>query len=167
MVLLRANRRKRRRQSRKFFLKKNKSARASGFMLKLNKLTNKNFILYIMISNQTYLNVADNSGPKELMVIHVFKNSAVNIGDKVIAVVKDAIPNMALKKGAIVTALIVRTKKGIRRKGNSWVRFQDNAAVIVQKETGNPRGSRIFGVIPREIKNLGFTKIIALAPEIV
>ena len=101
------------------------------------------------------------------MVIHIFKNSAVNIGDKVIAVVKDAIPNMTLKKADIVTALIVRTKKGIRRKGNSWIRFQDNAAVIIQKETGNPRGTRIFGLIPKEIKNLGFSKIIALAPEIV
>ena len=119
-----------------------------------------------MISNQTYLKVADNSGARELMVIHTFKPSAANIGDKVIAVVKDAIPNMALKKADIVTALIVRTKKGIRRDA-IWIRFQDNAAVIIQKESGNPRGSRIFGAMPKELRTLGFTKIIALAPEIV
>ena len=119
-----------------------------------------------MISNQTYLKVADNSGARQVMVIHVFKKKAANIGDKVIAVVKDAIPNMALKKADVVTALIVRTKKGIRRNA-MWIKFEDNAAVIIQKESGNPRGSRIFGVIPEELRTLGFTKIIALAPEVV
>ena len=98
-----------------------------------------------MVQPQTFLKVADNTGAREIMVIHVLKSQTANIGDKVIAVVKDALPNMSLKRSEIVTAVIVRTKKGIRRNG-TWIRFQDNAAVIVQKESGNPRGSRIVRV---------------------
>ena len=118
-----------------------------------------------MVTNQSYLKVADNTGAREIMVIHIFNKSSANIGDKVVAVVKEALPNMALKKSDVVQALIVRTKKGIRRKG-TWIRFQDNAAVIVQKESGNPRGSRIFGALPRELRDRGYLKIISLAPEV-
>ena len=118
-----------------------------------------------MVSNQTYLKVADNTGAREIMVIHVFNGSSANVGDKVVAVVKEALPNMALKKSDVVQALVVRTKKGIRRNG-TWIRFQDNAAVIIQKESGNPRGSRIFGALPRELRDRGYLKIISLAPEV-
>lgn len=118
-----------------------------------------------MIIEQSRLNVADNSGARELKVIHVLDSQIANIGDKVIAVVKEALPNMAIKKADIVTAVIVRTKKGINRNG-TWIRFQDNAGVIIQKESGNPRGSWIFGAIPKELWGLGFTKIISLAAEI-
>lgn len=118
-----------------------------------------------MIQSQSYLKVADNTGAREIMVIHVLESQIANIGDKVIAVVKEALPNMAIKKADIVTAVVVRTKKGISRNG-TWIRFQDNAGVIIQKESGNPRGSRIFGAIPKELRGLGFTKIISLASEI-
>nr|YP_010260932.1 ribosomal protein L14 [Cephaleuros virescens]UIB38686.1 ribosomal protein L14 [Cephaleuros virescens] len=118
-----------------------------------------------MITNQSYLKVADNRGAKEVMVIHVMNSQIANIGDKVVAVVKEALPNMTIKKSDVVTAVVVRTKKGINRNG-TWIRFQDNAGVIIQKESGNPRGSRIFGGIPKELRALGFTKIVSLASDI-
>lgn len=118
-----------------------------------------------MIQPQSYLVVADNSGARQIKVIHVLHSQVANIGDKVIAVVKEALPNMSIKKADIVTAVVVWTKKGISRNG-TWIRFQDNAGVIIQKESGNPRGSRIFGAIPKELRGLGFTKIISLASEI-
>ena len=113
-----------------------------------------------MIQPQSYLNVADNSGAKKLMCIRVLsKNQSqfANIGDIIIAVVKDAIPNMPLKKSDIVQAVIVRTCKGLRR--------DDNAAGIITKE-GNPRGTRVFGPIARELRDRNFTKIVSLAPEV-
>ncbi len=121
-----------------------------------------------MIKPQTYLNVADNSGARQLMCIRVLGGSfreSGNIGNIIIAVVKDALPNMPIKKSDIVRAVIVRTKKGLRRSNGMNLRFDDNAAVIVNKE-GNPRGTRVFGPIARELRDLNFTKIVSLAPEV-
>lgn len=122
-----------------------------------------------MIQPQTYLNVADNSGARQLMCIRVLgrnKHQVGTIGDVIIAVVKEALPNMPLKKSEIVRAVIVRTCKGLRRDNGMSIRFDDNAAVIVNKD-GNPRGTRVFGPIARELRDRQFTKIISLAPEVV
>jgi large subunit ribosomal protein L14 len=122
-----------------------------------------------MIQPQTYLKVADNTGAKKLMCIRVLagnQNQSANIGDIIVAVVKDAIPNMPFKKADIVQAVIVRTKKGLKRQNGTFIRFDDNAAVIINKE-GNPRGTRVFGPIARELRDKNFTKIISLAPEVV
>lgn len=121
-----------------------------------------------MIQSQTYLTVADNTGAKELMCIRVLGNNRkyAGVGDIVIAVVKKALPNMALKKSAIVRAVIVRTRKGIHRKDGMTIRFDDNAAVIITP-TNNPKGTRVFGPIAREIRDKKFTKIISLANEVI
>ncbi len=121
-----------------------------------------------MIQPQSFLNVADNSGARKLMCIRVLggtQKQSANIGDIIIAVVKDAIPNMALKKSDIVTAVIVRTCKGLRRNNGMTIRFDDNAAVIINKEN-NPRGTRVFGPVARELRDRNFTKIVSLAPEV-
>jgi large subunit ribosomal protein L14 len=120
-----------------------------------------------MIKPQTYLNVADNSGARKLMCIRVLGGArqTAKIGDIIIAVVKDALPNMPLKKSDVVRAVIVRTNKGVRRENGMSLRFDDNAAVIVNKE-GNPRGTRVFGPIARELRDRNFTKIVSLAPEV-
>jgi len=125
-----------------------------------------------MIKPLSYLNVADNSGARKLMCIRVLGGSHRdfgNIGDIIIAVVKDAIPNMALKKSDIIRAVIVRTKKGVQRENGMNIRFDDNAAVIINKE-GNPRGTRVFGPIARELRDgkiqNNFAKIVSLAPEV-
>jgi large subunit ribosomal protein L14 len=118
-----------------------------------------------MIQTQTYLTVADNSGAKEVMCIQVLGGKYATIGDIVIAVVKDAIPNMPIKKSDVVRAVVVRTCKGLRRQNGMSIRFDDNAAVIVNKE-GNPRGSRVFGPIARELRDKNFMKIVSLAPEV-
>lgn len=122
-----------------------------------------------MIQPQTYLNVADNTGAKKLMCIRVLggnQKQSANIGDIIIAVVKDAIPNMPFKKSDIVRAVIVRTKKGLHRTNGTAIRFDDNAAVIINKE-GTPRGTRVFGPIARELRDKNFMKIVSLAPEVV
>lgn len=122
-----------------------------------------------MIQPQTYLNVADNTGAKKLMCIRVLggnQKQSANIGDIIIAVVKDAIPNMPFKKSDIVRAVIVRTRKGLKRDNGTAIRFDDNAAVIINKE-GTPRGTRVFGPIARELRDRNFTKIVSLAPEVV
>jgi large subunit ribosomal protein L14 len=122
-----------------------------------------------MIQPQSYLNVADNSGAKKLMCIQILGGSQrkfANIGDIIIAVVKDAIPNMPLKRSEVVRAVIVRTCKGLKRENGMTIRFDDNAAVIVNKE-GVPRGTRVFGPVARELRDLAFTKIVSLAPEVV
>ena len=122
-----------------------------------------------MIQPQTYLNVADNSGARKLMCIRGLgrnQNQVGSIGDVIIAVVKEALPNMQLKKSEIVRAVIVRTCKGLRRENGMSIRFDDNAAVIVNKD-GNPRGTRVFGPVARELRDRQFTKIISLAPEVV
>lgn len=126
------------------------------------------FILSSMIKPQTYLNVADNSGARKLMCIRVLGGGKkiANIGDIIVAVVKDALPNMPLKKSDVVKAVIVRTSQGIRRENGMALRFDDNAAVIINKE-GNPRGTRVFGPIARELRDRNFTKIVSLAPEVI
>ena len=122
-----------------------------------------------MIQPQTYLNVADNSGARKLMCIRVLggnQKQSANIGDIIIAVVKDAVPNMALKKSDIVRAVIVRTCKGLRRTNGMTIRFDDNAAVVINKEN-NPRGTRVFGPVARELRDRNFIKIVSLAPEVI
>jgi len=121
-----------------------------------------------MIRPQSYLNVADNSGARKVMCIRVLGGGkqTAEIGDVIIAVVKDALPNMPLKKSDVVRAVIVRTTKGVRRENGLMLRFDNNAAVIINKE-GNPRGTRVFGPIARELRDSNFTKIVSLAPEVV
>lgn len=120
-----------------------------------------------MIQQETYLNVADNSGARKLMCIRVLGGNRryAGVGDIVVAVVKDAIPNMAVKKSDVVTAVIVRTRKTLRRESGMSIRFDDNAAVIINKD-GNPRGTRVFGPVARELRDKNFTKIVSLAPEV-
>uniref|UniRef100_UPI00300271AE ribosomal protein L14 n=1 Tax=Prototheca fontanea TaxID=2836215 RepID=UPI00300271AE len=121
-----------------------------------------------MIQPQTYLRVADNTGAREIMCIRVLggaKQNAAGVGDIIIAVVKKAIPNMLIKKSDIVRAVIVRTKKNLHREDGTSIRFDDNAAVIITKEL-NPRGSRVFGPVARELRDKNFIKIISLAPEV-
>ena len=120
-----------------------------------------------MIQNQTYLKVADNSGAKEIMCIRILGGNRkyATIGDVIIGVVKDAIPNMPIKRSDVVRAVIMRTKNTIRRKEGMSIRFDDNAAVIINKEN-NPRGTRVFGPVARELRDKNFTKIISLAPEV-
>jgi large subunit ribosomal protein L14 len=121
-----------------------------------------------MIQPQTYLTVADNTGAKKLMCIRVLGNNrkSANIGDVIIGVVKDAIPNMAIKRSNIVRAVIVRTRKTLKRADGMGIRFDDNAAVIINAEN-NPRGTRVFGPVAREIREKKFTKIISLAAEVI
>jgi large subunit ribosomal protein L14 len=121
-----------------------------------------------MIQTQSYLSVADNSGARKLMCIQVLggnNRQYATIGDIIVAVVKDAIPNMPLKKSDVVRAVVVRTRKGLRRENGMSIRFDDNAAVVINKE-GNPRGTRVFGPIARELRDRNFTKIVSLAPEV-
>ncbi|WP_008312949.1 50S ribosomal protein L14 [Leptolyngbya sp. PCC 6406] len=120
-----------------------------------------------MIQQETYLNVADNSGARKLLCIRVLGGNRryAGVGDVVIAVVKDAIPNMAVKKSDVVRAVIVRTKKGLRRSSGMSIRFDDNAAVLINND-GNPRGTRVFGPVARELRDKSFTKIVSLAPEV-
>ena len=121
-----------------------------------------------MIQPQTYSNVADNSGAKKLMCIRITGTSNrryANIGDIIIAVVKEAIPNMPVKRSEIVRAVVVRTRKEFERTNGSIIKFDDNAAVVINRE-GNPRGTRVFGPIARELRESDFAKIISLAPEV-
>ena len=120
-----------------------------------------------MIYPQTILTVADNTGAKKVMCIRVLGGNKkyAKIGDTIIAVVKEAIPNMPIKRSDIVRAIVVRTKKTIRRPDGMYIRFDDNAAVIVNMEN-NPRGTRVFGPVAREIRDKNFSKIVSLAPEV-
>ncbi len=121
-----------------------------------------------MIQQESRLNIADNSGAREVLVIKVLggtRRRYANIGDVVTVTVKKAAPNSAVKKGEIVKAVIVRTKTGLRRKDGSYIKFDDNAAVII-KEDLNPRGTRIFGPVARELREKNFMRIISLAPEV-
>lgn len=116
------------------------------------------------------LAVADNSGAKKLQVIRVlggYKKRYARVGDVVTAVVKVAVPHSGVKKGQVVHAVIVRTRKETRREDGSYIRFDENAAVIIDKKTKEPKATRIFGPIARELRGLGFNKIISLAPEVV
>jgi len=121
-----------------------------------------------MIQQQTRLKVADNTGAKELMCIRCLGGSHrkyARVGDVIIASVKSAIPNGVVKKGDVVKAVIVRTKQPIRRPDGSYVRFDENAAVII-REDKNPKGTRIFGPIARELRDKDYMKILSLAPEV-
>jgi len=115
------------------------------------------------------LNVADNSGAKKIMCIQVLggsKRRYARVGDVIVASVKEAIPNSNVAKGTVVKAVVVRTKKEIRRKDGSYVRFDDNAAVVIDNN-GDPRGTRIFGPVARELREKRFMRIVSLAPEVV
>lgn len=118
-----------------------------------------------MIQPQTYLQVADNSGARKLMCIHVLNRQYGNIGDAIIAVVKDALPNMPVKKAEVVRAVVVRTAHTVQRDNGMSIRFDENAAVLINKD-GNPRGTRVFGPIARELRDRDFMKIVSLAPEV-
>ena len=121
-----------------------------------------------MVQMQSYLKVADNTGAKELMCIRVLGGSRkkyAGIGDVIVASVKKAAPASNVKKGEVVKAVIVRSAKGIRRDDGTYIRFDDNAAVII-KEDKNPRGTRIFGPVARELREREYTKILSLAPEV-
>ena len=121
-----------------------------------------------MIQVQTELQVADNTGAKKIMCIRVLGNNRkyAAVGDVIIGVVKEALPNMAVKRSSVIRAVVVRTKKTIKRQDGMGVRFDDNAAVIINTEN-NPRGTRVFGPVAREIREKNFTKIISLANEVV
>ena len=121
-----------------------------------------------MIQMQTYLKVADNTGAKELMCIRVLGGSRkryANIGDVVVASVKKAAPGGQVKKGEVVKAVIVRSAKGLRREDGTYIRFDENAAVII-KEDKNPKGTRIFGPVARDLREKEYMKILSLAPEV-
>ena len=120
-----------------------------------------------MIQPQTILNIADNTGAKKILCIRVLGGNKkyANIGDIIIGVVKESLPRMAVKRSDIVRAVVVRTKKSIRRKNGMLIRFDDNAAVILNSEN-NPRGTRIFGPVARELREKNFMKIVSLAPEV-
>ncbi len=121
-----------------------------------------------MIQQESILNVADNSGAKKILVIRIMGGSRRkigSIGDVVIGTVKEAIPRAEVKKSEIVRAVIVRTKKEVRRRDGSYIRFDDNAAVLISKDN-EPRGTRIFGPVARELREKGYMKIISLAPEV-
>ena len=121
-----------------------------------------------MIQQQTRLNVGDNTGAKEIMCIRVLGGSFrryANIGDIIVAAVKSATPGGQVKKGDVVKAVVVRSKKGLRRPAGSYIRFDENAAVII-KDDKTPRGTRIFGPVARELRDYDFMKIISLAPEV-
>ena len=122
-----------------------------------------------MIQQETFLKVADNTGAKEIKCIRVLGGSTRkfgNIGDVIVASVRKAAPGGTVKKGDVVKAVIVRTKRGVRREDGSYVRFDENAAVII-KEDKNPRGTRIFGPVARELREKDFMKILSLAPEVI
>lgn len=121
-----------------------------------------------MIQPQTRLNVADNTGARELMCIRVLgggNRRYAGVGDVIVAVVKDALPNMPVKKSEVVKAVVVRVRTSVSRADGTTIRFDDNAAVIIQKD-GNPRGTRVFGPIARELRDKNYTKILSLAPEV-
>ena len=122
-----------------------------------------------MVQQESYLKVADNTGAKEIKCIRVLggsKRKYGNIGDVIVASVRKATPGGTVKKGEVVKAVIVRTKRGVRREDGTYVRFDENAAVII-KEDKNPRGTRIFGPVARELREKDFMKILSLAPEVI
>jgi large subunit ribosomal protein L14 len=121
-----------------------------------------------MIQQESRINVADNTGARELLVIHVMGGSKKKygyVGDIVVATVKSAAPDGSVKKSDVVRAVIVRTTKEYRRADGSYIRFDDNAAVILADDLTNPKGTRVFGPVARELRDKGFMKIVSLAPE--
>ena len=122
-----------------------------------------------MVQMESYLKVADNTGAKEIHCIRVLggsKRKYGNIGDVIVASVRKATPGGTVKKGEVVKAVIVRTKRGVRREDGTYVRFDENAAVII-KEDRNPKGTRIFGPVARELRDRDYMKILSLAPEVI
>jgi large subunit ribosomal protein L14 len=122
-----------------------------------------------MIQTESRLRIADNSGAKEILCIKVLGGSrkrVATVGDIIVASVKKAAPNMAIKKGEVIKAVVVRTKKSVIRRDGSTVKFDDNAAVIIDNQ-GNPKGTRVFGAVARELRDNNFMKIVSLAPEVV
>ncbi len=122
-----------------------------------------------MIQQESRLRVADNTGAKEVLVIKVLGGSRrryAGIGDVVVATVKDALPNQQVKRGQVVKAVVVRTAKEKRRPDGSYIRFDDNAVVVLDEAARNPRGTRVFGPVARELREKGYMKIISLAPEV-
>nr|YP_009309028.1 ribosomal protein L14 [Joinvillea ascendens]YP_010293691.1 ribosomal protein L14 [Joinvillea sp. Yi14364]ACT67296.1 ribosomal protein L14 [Joinvillea plicata]AFA27720.1 ribosomal protein L14 [Joinvillea ascendens]AOS86771.1 ribosomal protein L14 [Joinvillea ascendens]ULQ66495.1 ribosomal protein L14 [Joinvillea sp. Yi14364] len=121
-----------------------------------------------MIQPQTLLNVADNSGARKLMCIRIIgagNQRYAHIGDVIVAVIKDAVPKMPLERSEVIRAVIVRTCKEFKREDGIIIRYDDNAAVIIDQK-GNPKGTRVFGAIAEELRELNFTKIVSLAPEV-
>ena len=120
-----------------------------------------------MIQPQTYLTIADNTGARKIMCIRILGGNKKygRIGDIIIGVVKDASPNMPVKRSDIVKAVIVRTRQAINRENGMSIRFDDNAAVIINPD-GNPKGTRVFGPVARELRDKSYTKIVSLAPEV-
>ena len=122
-----------------------------------------------MIQEESYLKVADNTGAKEIKTIRVLggsKRKYGNIGDVIVASVRKAAPGGSVKKGDVIKAVIVRSKRGVRRADGTYVRFDENAAVLI-KEDGNPTGTRIFGPVARELRDKDYMKILSLAPEVI
>lgn len=121
-----------------------------------------------MIQQESILKITDNTGAKSALCIRVLggsKRRYAGVGDVIVATIKDAIPNAAIKKGEIVEAVVVRTAKETRRKDGSYIRFEDNAAVLINQQ-GEPRGTRIFGPVGRELREKKYMKIVSLAPEV-
>ena len=121
-----------------------------------------------MIQQESRLNVADNSGAKEVLCIRVLGGTArryASVGDRIVVTVKSAVPSSDMKKGTVSKAVVVRTKKEIRRADGSYIRFYENAAVVINDQ-GNPKGTRIFGPVARELREKNYMKIISLAPEV-
>jgi len=122
-----------------------------------------------MVQPETRLKVIDNTGAKEIQCIRVlggYRKRYARIGDIITATIKKAVPHTSVKKGEVIHAVIVRTRKETRRANGVYVRFDDNAAVIVDRKTKEPKGSRVFSVVARELREKGFTKIVSLAPEV-
>ena len=119
-----------------------------------------------MIQPQAYLKVADNTGARKLICICILGGYCAGLGDIIVAVVKEALPNMPIQRSEIVRAVLVRTRSEVQRINGSQIRFDENAAVIVNKD-GNPRGSRVFGPVVRELRDCNFSKIVSLAPEVI
>lgn len=123
-----------------------------------------------MIQQESRLKIADNTGAKEILTIRVLggsKRRYAGIGDIIVATVKDAIPGGSVKKGDVVKCVVVRTKKPSRRPDGSYIRFDENAAVILKNDDGDPRGTRIFGPVGRELRDKRFMRIVSLAPEVI
>ncbi|KKR13274.1 MAG: 50S ribosomal protein L14 [Candidatus Falkowbacteria bacterium GW2011_GWA2_39_24] len=122
-----------------------------------------------MIQVQTMLKVADNSGAKKVQCIKVsggYKKRYARVGERIVVAVKQAVPHAAVKKSDVLPAVVVRTTKEISRADGTYLRFNENACVIIDKKSGEPKGTRIFGPIPREVRRAGYTKIASLAPEV-
>ena len=122
-----------------------------------------------MIQLRTMLKSADNSGAKKMQCIRVlngYQRRYAGIGDTIVVTIKEAVPHSSVKKGEVHTAVVVRTKKEIRRNDGSYIRFDENAVVLIDKKTKEPKATRIFGPVPRELRARGYAKIISLAPEV-